>query len=130
MCACPAEVLIFNCTIIGGGATIWGGSAFICTTNEIILRHNTFSTEMPSGVCNGGAIIGESVEVQNNCYTSRLRVTVSTGLNNKTVYCLHNTDTGTMTEISEARISVISGINSNFGENLTKVTSKPSPKSR
>ena len=105
-CACPNEVLIFTCTTVGSGATIWGGSAFQCSTREIILRHNAFDGETPqSGDCNG--IVGESVRVQDNCYTSRLRVPVSAGVNNRTVHCLYNSDTTTL--IDEAQISVIIG---------------------
>ena len=94
ICACPGETLNFTCTIIStsgtsGAATIWNGSAFTCSENEIPLLHNGFnSSNGQSGVCNNGAILARSVGVNGNCYTSQLRVTVSAGLNNKTVACL------------------------------------------
>ena len=105
-CACPNEVLTFTCTIVGSGVTIWGGSAFQCSTGEIILRHNAFDGETPQfGDCDD--IVGESVGVQDNCYTSKLRVPISTEVNNRTVHCLYNSNMTTL--IDEARISVITG---------------------
>ena len=106
-CACPNEVLTFICTTVGSGATIWGGSAFQCTTGEIILRHNAFNGDTPQlGDCND--IIGESVGVQdNNCYTSQVRVPISAGLDNKTVHCVYNSNI--MTLIDETQISVVTG---------------------
>ena len=105
-CACPNEVLTFTCTTVGSGATIWSGSAFQCSTGEIILRHNAFAGESPqSGNCED--IVGESVGVQGNCYTSRLHVPVSAEVTNRTVRCLYNSDTTTL--IDEVQISVITG---------------------
>ena len=89
-CACLGEVLTFTCTIFdsGDGATVWSGSAFDCNGNEITLIHRNFDRGTLGG-CNDQAIIGESIGVSDNrtCFTSRLNVTVNTGLNNKTVNC-------------------------------------------
>ena len=89
-CACLGEVLTFTCTVFdsGDGATVWSGSAFDCDGNEITLIHRNFDRGALGG-CNERAIIGESIGVSDNrtCFTSRLNVTVSTGLNNKMVNC-------------------------------------------
>ena len=90
--ACPGEVVNYTCTIVDTsnpliGFSVWNGTAFNCpvSSNEISLRHSSFSGA--SGTCTGGAITAESVGVVNNCFTSRLMVTVSDGLNGTTVEC-------------------------------------------
>ena len=98
---------------MGNGTTLWEGTAFDCpsTMNEIILRHSQFS--MPGGTskgCNHRAIMGRSLRVENNHYTSQLNVTVSASLNNKTVQCVHNSDRGTSTVVGNGSLYVISGI--------------------
>lgn len=94
---------------MGGGATLWNGTAFDCPTNEIILRNSRFSTGGISDDCNNGAITGQSVRVDNNCYTSQLNVAVSASLNNKTVRCTLNSNDGTAITVGEASLTVISG---------------------
>ena len=71
------------------GSSVWRGSAFDCpgVSNVILLGHSLFSTSGVSGTCTNGAITAESVNVVDNCYTSRLMVTVSSGLNGTTVEC-------------------------------------------
>ena len=110
-CTCPSDLLTYTCTAVGGGTTLWGGTAFDCpsTANEIILRHSLFAVRGAFGDCNNGAIVGRSLRVENNCYISQLNVTISTSLNNKTVQCAHNSDVGTNT-VDEASLNVISGI--------------------
>ena len=85
-CACSGEVLTYTCTIDGGNATIWGGSAFDCAGNAIELTHLSFANGT-SGKCNNGAILVQSVKVDKTFYTSKLNVTVSNGLDDKTVTC-------------------------------------------
>ena len=91
-CVCPGDVLTFNCTAVGTGTTQWGGTAFNCSGkgNSIILRHQRFND--PGGVageCNNRTILGRSIEVDNDCYTSQLNFTVTPSFNNKTVSCTH-----------------------------------------
>ena len=109
MCACPGEVLTYTCTVVGGArdpeATIWGGSAFDCAGNEVILRHSNFDVTQ-FGECNNGAIQGRSVGVNGMCFTSQLNVTVSAGLNNKTVMCF--LDSAVQRTIGESLIRVAS----------------------
>ena len=106
-------MLTFSCTVLGGVATLWKGTAFDCTErdNEILLRHGKFADpEGTSGGCNLGAIVGTSVQVEGtDCYTSQLSVNISDGLNNKTVGCILNSDSGMPIVIGETSLSVITG---------------------
>ena len=87
-CACPGEVLTYTCIVNGGNFTIWGGSAFDCAKNKnlILLDHKGFN-KGTSEECNDGAIIAQSVDVFGPYFISKLSVTVSIELNNKTVNC-------------------------------------------
>ena len=87
----PGEVVNYTCTVVdnaGTGSTFWKGTAFNCPPSNIIsLAHQLFNIAGDSGTCNNGAITAESVGVVDNCYTSRLMVTVSSELNDTTVEC-------------------------------------------
>ena len=90
-CACPGNELPFTCTVVGNGATSWEGTAFDCTAQRIVLRHNLFTGSAgATGMCNNGAIVGRSLEVNNNCYTSQLDVTVDYTFSNETIACVHS----------------------------------------
>ena len=89
-CSCIGYNTTFRCITIGNGTTKWQGTAFHCpySGNEISLLHEKFSD--PDGTekqCNGGGIVGQSVEVQGNRYTSHLFVDVTLELNGTTVEC-------------------------------------------
>ena len=85
----------YTCTVVDTtgnppiGSSLWRGTAFNCPglSNVISLGHSLFSTSGASGTCTGGALTAESVGVVDNCYTSRLMVTVSSSLNETTVEC-------------------------------------------
>ena len=93
--ACPGEVVNYTCTVVDTsgnppiGFSVWRGTALNCPTssNEISLRHSSFITSGATDTCTGGAITAKSVGVVDNCYTSRLIVAVSSGLNETTVEC-------------------------------------------
>ena len=107
--ACPGDVLTYTCTIIGGGSTIWSGSAFDCSSksNEIILRHSQFASGM-DGNCNGGAITARSLGVvDDTCYSSQLNLTFNLDLNNKTVQCAYSSET--IESIGVATLSIATG---------------------
>ena len=112
-CACLGDVLTYTCTAVGGGSTRWTGTAFDCAarSNEIILRHSLYTTESgTSGGCNGGAIVGQSLGVNGNCYTSQLNVTIGNSLiSTRTVQCTYYGNTK-VTVIDESSLTVVSGI--------------------
>ena len=110
--SCPRDVLTFNCTIAGGGVTIWRGTAFNCPAsgNEILLRHTQFAGGNAMGSCNGGSISARgSQNTANMCFTSLLSVTISNQLNNKTIECAH--DSGSQRTIDVVTITVLTGTN-------------------
>ena len=64
------------------------------------------------GLCNNGAITATSLDIivreNSDCAPSQLDVTVDTSLNNKTVECVLNSNSG-MPTIGTATIMVITG---------------------
>ena len=80
----------YTCTVVDSSGiltTFWRGTAFNCPPSNVIpLSHQLFIGGT-SGTCNSGAITAASVGVVDNCYTSRLMVYVSVGLNETTVEC-------------------------------------------
>ena len=94
--SCPGDVLttVSECAIMGGGVTVWKGTAFQfhCNNRESIsLRHSQFrDSEKPEGYCNNGAIAARALGIVNNSYISQLNVTVSLELNNTTVEYVHS----------------------------------------
>ena len=110
-CSCPREFLVFNCTIMDGGITLWRGTAFNCPSDndEIILRHSQYASGSASGECNSGAITGHSLQnVVNNRFTSQLNITSSAALNRRSVECAY--DDGQQTSrIGISTLTVITG---------------------
>ena len=78
---------------MGGGLTIWNGSAFDCDSpnNEIILLHSRFNltNDIAPLTCNNGAIVGQGVRVNSNNYTSQVNVTLRSELVGKDIKCSH-----------------------------------------
>ena len=97
--SCPGDVLTIECTITGGGATVWLGTAIQCgysSTNEFFLLHSRFNGSRHSTECNNGAIAAQGLGVVNGSYISQLNVTVSPELNNTAVECRHDNGTAEM----------------------------------
>ena len=92
---CPDYTQIYQCTVMGGVATVWKGNAFDCDSanNEIILLHRRFnsSNDNASTVsCNNGTIVGQSLRVEDNYYTSQIIVTFSSELVGTDIECSHD----------------------------------------
>ena len=91
-CVCPDDVLPYKCTVMGRGVTIWLGTAFNCSSSnhEITLLHNRFSSpEGDYGSCNNGAIVGQSLGIEGNNYTSQLNVTITPDTAGMTIMCVY-----------------------------------------
>lgn len=89
-CTCVGHTLVFQCTAIGPGATIWHGSALHCplSSNEIPLLHSRFVNGNTSGTCNQGQIIAYALGVQGLHFRSQLVISeVTAGMNGTTVQC-------------------------------------------
>ena len=91
-CACPGDILTYECTIMGYGSTIWNRRAFDCPliNNEIILFHSRFSSSEIHGSCNNGTTVARSFSIEGNNSTSQLNVTVIPDIAGKMITCLHD----------------------------------------
>ena len=90
-CICPGYEAVFECIVIGGGATIWSGTAFDnCSSDRITLRHSLFNQPeySVSGTCgDGGQVISRAVSAVNDSYTSQLIVNISQSLIGANIEC-------------------------------------------
>lgn len=109
-CTCPGYQLIFECTVFGGGATVWRGTALDqCPRGQLFMRHSEFQSGR-TWTCINGQIIGRTVSVSNLSYTSQLAVTVSNGLIGRDVQCSHdNGTTGMPYVIGVSTIQITTG---------------------
>ena len=105
-CGCPGQNSSYICTAVGGVITVWGGTAFNCTSilNEILLRHNNF--QIATGECNNGAISGYSIENVDNSFTSCLDVRLSTNLQGRTINCSVDDGIGSVIPIGTKTLTV------------------------
>ena len=89
-CTCPGYYSQYECTVTGGIATVWKGTAFNCPSNdnEIVLLH-AHSTESAE-TCNNGAIIGRVISTDNGTYTSQLMVRISPEMSSSTITCAYD----------------------------------------
>ena len=90
-CTCIGYTQTFECSVIGMGITLWNGTFFVCSENEIRLRHSQYNIDSgTNGECNQGAVMANSVGSLNNCHTSRLIVTIEEAMINETVECSYD----------------------------------------
>ena len=96
-CACPGDHLLIDCSVTGGVATIWRGTALNChnVANFITLRHSSFNNLSKSAAaeCND-RIMARSIGVSDT-FNSQLSVNVTGELNNKTIECIRDTNGST-----------------------------------
>jgi hypothetical protein len=112
-CACPGHSQLFECRVVGEGATIWKGTAFECanTDNEIVLLHAHSSSSSPLQ-CNDGAIEGRITDIGtfNNTYTSQLSVAVSSELEGMSISCIHDSSSdGSINVIGSTLLMITMG---------------------
>ena len=89
-CVCPGCELVVECTITGGGVTVWQGTIFDgCLNKKITLRHNGFISGIIIQESCGtrGPVIGRSISVADGSFTSQLLVNISEDLFDKTIEC-------------------------------------------
>ena len=89
-CLTEGTRVIYECAVkdnIGHGSTVWQGSAFTCSSGQVLLDHSDYS--QPGGV-NGtcGDLFAESVAVNGSEYTSRLTVMITWELDGETINCI------------------------------------------
>lgn len=110
-CSCPGDGLILDCLVHDGVATLWQGSTFDCASNQIILTHDRFSRQQnqAGGECNDGKIVAYIIGEFNGSYISRLNVTVTEDMNNKTIECAAELLNG-VSNSSVSTVTVATGI--------------------
>ena len=88
-CTCPGYVSTYECTTVGGTATVWQGSAFQCPSSQdsIYLSHSLSNI---ARTCNGVAIRGQIIRDKDDCHTSQLNVTVSSDMIGESIECFHD----------------------------------------
>ena len=110
-CICPGYVITYECTVFGDGYTVWRGSAFDCplSGNEILLSHNNFE-DGTTRICNNGAIVGRSVRIMDNYYTSQLAVSFTTRLDGRTIECMRIGGTASAVTIGSSVLLTTTGL--------------------
>jgi hypothetical protein len=92
-CSCPGCELVVECTLTGGGATVWQGTIFDgCQNEKITLRHSQFmsGTVVHESCGTMQPIVGRSVSVVHGSFTSQLLVNISENSTGKTIECANN----------------------------------------
>ena len=110
-CVCPGDTLTYECTVTGGIATFWTGTAFDCPAggNDIILRHSLFTlVNGVSGSCNNGVTVARSLAAEDNNYTSQLNVIITPETAGKTIECFG--DGSSVTLFFSSVIPTITGL--------------------
>ena len=88
-CTCEGYDQVYECRITGSGATVWTGTVFDCSSNEIIILHTSSNVGVEIA-CNDGVIVGELIRTENNTYTSQLTVSVSSQTVGTNISCSHD----------------------------------------
>ena len=88
-CTCEGCDQVYECRVTGSGATVWTGTAFDCSNNEIAILHSSSSTGVEI-TCNDGAIVGRLIRAENNTYISQLTVSVSAQMVDTNISCSHD----------------------------------------
>ena len=107
-CTCLEYNQIFECTIFGGGLTIWRGTALSgCQPfkNEIRLRHSQYMNSQVTGECTDGTV-ARSVGVSDSCYTSQLSLVVGEEMVNETIECIYRNVQGVSTTVGQKMLSL------------------------
>ncbi len=129
--ACRGDTLTFNCTVNGGAATVWKGSAFKCmnSDNDITLLHSRSNSSVnANGRCNDGELkaYAELVVLTSNSdkYLSQINITTTYPFTVSvfTVSCFLDNGT-TETIVSNWTVSISNGVDSSFCEDPANSTS-------
>ena len=92
-CVCLGYETVYQCTVNGGGSTIWQGTALQgCGDGRIVLRHNEFNYRHTLNTTSCAFldhyVASEAISSVNNSYTSQLTVhNISQIVNGSTLEC-------------------------------------------
>ena len=94
-CTCPGYKAVYECAVAGGGATIWQGTALEeCAGGRIVLRHSQFESghNIKRTCGTSSPVVGRTVSVVNDSYTSQLTINISQHLNGSTIECASDSE--------------------------------------
>ena len=104
-CTCPGQNIIYQCSVLGGRFTVWGGS-IMADGCVVALPHAQFLSS--SEYCNNGEVVGQGVMQENNCYISQLTIQASSVMEGRVVEC--SVDDGSETLINSTTLQFTGGI--------------------
>ena len=98
-CICPGDTIVYECSVIGQGSTVYQGHVFDNenSTNEIVLLHSRYNSCNVNVTSNSGVILAQSIRIEDNIFISRLYITYSHELSGRTVSCIY--DNGTNVQV-------------------------------
>ena len=91
-CICPGYEAVYQCTVNGGGSTIWQGTAMQgCGAGRIVLHHSEFDyrhTTNTTCAFLDQYVASQAILSANNSYTSQLTIhNLSPLVNGSTLEC-------------------------------------------
>ena len=108
-CICQGYNATYECNVVGPGSTVWRGNGFRdCTNRRVTLFHSQFSGGTV-GTCNSGAIVGRSIGVENNCYTSQLNIFVTPNVIGTVVFCAYDNGLNEI-DVGNSTVTLTTGI--------------------
>ena len=92
------------------GATVWTGTAFNCPDagDEMIFLHSMSRFINTSRGCNGGAITGRGIRIEEDTYTSQVNITIDSYMDGKSVACVYERESS-RTVVNNSSIAITSG---------------------
>ena len=98
-CICSGDRIVYECSISGPGSTVWSGTLFRCPVqrDEIILLHSRFGGVTKYCNTTNRSITVHSLDIENNCFTSRLYFSADSTMNSSTVSCIHDNEINLIT---------------------------------
>ena len=105
-CIRPCDTVIYECTVVGGGYTVWEGDFFHCSSGskDIILHHQLTQGEFQTRTCNNGSIVGQIVRAEDGVFTSQLSVILTPSIAGKSINC--TLDNGTLHTIGSLNLNM------------------------
>ena len=105
-CICPGYTAVFRCTVDGGVATVWQGSALEnCSDGSVILRHSQFDAGYTINETCGtsGQVIGQTLSAENGSYTSQLTINITQQIIGSRVICATDGEYGSSAQVSVSK---------------------------
>lgn len=113
-CSCVGYATIYQCTATGNGVTTFRGDEFDCpyAGNKIRLRHENFNAPgSVFGSCNEEEIVGRSLHVKGNNYSSQLSVNMTDELNGTMIECVYeDLAPNTESKIGQIQLTLTKGM--------------------